>query len=65
MNPLTALIISQPGMAERLLAEHVDDGAGKCAVCSVGARTPDRYRWPCSIRECASAALQECVNDGR
>lgn len=36
MNALVALIRSQRGMAVRLLAVHVDDGSGRCRVCSAG-----------------------------
>jgi hypothetical protein len=49
VNPLVVLIRSQPGMAERLLAEHADDGSGRCRVCSAGALT-GRYRFPCAIQ---------------
>lgn len=48
-DALVALIAAEPGMAERLLAEHADDGTGRCRVCSAGAQT-GRYRHPCAIR---------------
>jgi hypothetical protein len=54
-NPLVVLIRSQPGMADRLLAEHADDGSGRCRVCSSGALT-GRYRWPCAIQRAATDA---------
>ena len=38
-DPLVLLIRSQVGMAERLLAEHVDDGSGRCCLCSGGQLT--------------------------
>lgn len=59
MNPLVALIVSQPGMAERLLAQHTDDGNGRCRVCTSGAQAA-RYPWPCSIH--VAAALADEVN---
>ena len=55
MDPLVGLIRSQPGMAERLLAVHVDDGSGRCRVCSAGAFS-GRYPWPCVIQLCAAEA---------
>ena len=52
VDPLVALIRSQPGMAERLLAEHADDGRGRCRVCSAGGQT-GRFRWPCTLHRSA------------
>lgn len=57
MNPLVALIVSQPGMAERLLAQHADDGKGRCRVCTPGAQAA-HYRWPCSIHGAATRARE-------
>lgn len=61
-NPLVVLIRSQPGMAQRLLSEHVDDGSGRCRVCSTGGQT-GRYRWPCALRRYAEQA-DTVVGDG-
>jgi len=33
ITPLIELIANEPGMAERLLALHVDDNTGHCAGC--------------------------------
>ena len=55
VSPLVVLIRSQPGMAERLLSEHVDDGSGRCRVCSTGGQT-GRYRWPCALHRYAEQA---------
>jgi hypothetical protein len=55
VNPLVALIVSQPGMAGRLIAQHRDDGTGHCTTCQLGAQA-GRYRWPCSIHAAALAA---------
>ena len=55
MNPLVALIVSQPGMADRLLAEHTDDGHGRCRVCTCGGQAV-RQRWPCTIHHSALQA---------
>jgi hypothetical protein len=63
-DPLVVLIRSQPGMAERLLVEHADDGSGRCRVCTAGAQTL-RYRWPCSTQLAAAEAhAQVAVGDG-
>lgn len=55
MNPLVALIVSQPGMGGRLLAQHADDGRGRCRVCTPGAQAAHQ-RWPCSIYGAATEA---------
>jgi hypothetical protein len=55
MTPLVALIVSQPGMAGRLIAQHRDDGTGHCATCQLGAQA-GRCCWPCSISAAAAAA---------
>lgn len=57
MNPLGALIVSQPGMADRLLAEHADDGHVCCRVCTCGGQAA-RQRWPCTIHSCATQAVR-------
>ena len=54
-KPLLEFLLREE-RAARLLAEHVDDGHGRCAVCSVGGQTL-RMRWPCSIATTAARAL--------
>jgi len=56
-NQLVALIRSEEGMAERLLAEHADDGSGRCRTCSGGGQT-GHYRWPCTLHRCAALACE-------
>jgi hypothetical protein len=51
-----AELARQPGAPARLLELHVDDGTGRCRVCSAGAQT-GRYRHPCAIRVLAAEAL--------
>lgn len=65
MNPLVALIVSQPGMSARLLAAHGDDGRGRCRVCSDGAQA-GRHRWPCTIHRHATEAgeVERCQTRG-
>ena len=55
MSPLVQMILSQPGMAERLIAEHADDGRGRCRGCPVGGQR-GRHSWPCTIWQAAEEA---------
>lgn len=57
---LVMFISSQPGMVDKLLAAHADDGTGRCRSCSAGGQT-GRYRWPCTIHRCAEHALATAV----
>lgn len=47
-TPIVEFIAGEPGMAERLLAAHVDDDTGHCRVCSAGPQA-GRKVWPCPI----------------
>jgi hypothetical protein len=40
--------LARDGRAERLAAEHVDDGTGHCRSCSAGPQA-GRQTWPCSL----------------
>jgi hypothetical protein len=51
-----AELARQPGAPDRLLDLHIDDGSGRCRICSSGAQT-GRYRHPCAIRVLATEAL--------
>ena len=55
MDPLVQMILSQTGMAERLIAEHCDDGRGHCRACAVGGQR-GQHSWPCTIRQAADEA---------
>jgi hypothetical protein len=56
---VVAFIADQPGGANRLLARHIPDDAGRCRGCTVpGTGTPDAT-WPCQIHRFASAAADE------
>ena len=48
VSPIVEFIAAETGMAERLLAQHVDDGTGHCRVCSAGPQA-GRKVWPCQI----------------
>lgn len=63
LHPLVVLIRSQPGMAERLLIDHADDGFGRCRTCSDGAQA-GRYRWPCTVHHYASRAREQAEAHG-
>lgn len=54
-HPLVTLILAQPGMAVRLLREHMDDGRGRCVTCRVGGHHGGQ-QWPCSIHHYAAEA---------
>jgi hypothetical protein len=54
-DPLVVLIQAEPGMAQRLLSAHADDGTGRCRTCSTGAQT-GRFQWPCTIHKRAHQA---------
>ena len=41
--------------AARLLTEHVDDGTGRCSVCSQGGQA-GHVRWPCQLATAAQRA---------
>jgi hypothetical protein len=55
MTPLVQMILNQPGMAERLIAEHTDDGSGRCRGCPVGGQR-GLHAWPCTLRLAAEEA---------
>jgi hypothetical protein len=55
-HPIVVFIAAQQGMAARLIAEHADDGTGRCRVCSAGAQG-GHHRWPCQLHHYARAAL--------
>ena len=57
MTPLVELIVSQPGLAQRLLAHHADDGKGRCRLCTLGAQT-GHHRFPCTIHVAATHASE-------
>jgi hypothetical protein len=43
--------------AARLLTEHVDDGTGRCSVCSQGGQA-GHVRWPCQLATAAQRAAE-------
>jgi hypothetical protein len=56
VSPLVQMILGQPGMAARLIAEHADDGSGRCRGCPVGGQR-GRHSFPCTIRQAAEEAV--------
>ena len=55
IGPLVALINGEPGMAERILAVHIDDSTGRCAGCVQHDRPAASH--PCVIRNHALHAI--------
>jgi hypothetical protein len=55
VTPLVEFIVRNPGLAERLIAEHVDDGQGYCRRCALGGQR-GYFRFPCDIRRTADTA---------
>lgn len=59
LDGLAAEIAVSPGLIDRLLAEHADDGTGHCRTCT---RTPGYgsrdVASPCSIRSLAQYAAR-------
>lgn len=67
MCPIVEFIANHPGLASRLLSEHVDDGTGRCRTCSCGGQS-GRQRWPCQIHDLAIRASEverHCEVEGR
>jgi hypothetical protein len=62
VSPLTAFLISQPDVAAKLLAQHVNDGHGRCRVCTVGGQH-GHMPWPCTLYASALHAMQ--IIEGR
>jgi hypothetical protein len=54
-DPIVEFIAAEPGLADRLLALHVDDGTGHCRACPIGGQS-GYLRWPCQIRILAARA---------
>ena len=55
VSPLVQFIVNNPGLADALLAAHVDDGRGHCRTCGLGAQR-GHHRHPCNIRCTAERA---------
>jgi hypothetical protein len=52
---LIAFLAEQPTAVRRLLAQHVNDGAGNCRECAVGGQQ-GHLTWPCTIYSAAAIA---------
>jgi hypothetical protein len=55
-DELAAAIALMPGVAERLLADHIDDGHGRCRRCTLGGQS-GHHRWPCRLYDLARRSL--------
>ena len=56
LGPVVAFL-AVDDRADRLLAEHADDGTGHCRTCPAGPQA-GRTTWPCSIANYAVAARE-------
>ncbi len=54
-HPLVEFIVRNPGLAETLIGEHVDDGQGYCRACALDAQR-GYHSYPCSVRRMAELA---------
>jgi hypothetical protein len=55
---LAAELAKMPELASRLIAEHRDDGRGRCIRCTLAGRGTPGERWPCGPAALALAALE-------
>jgi hypothetical protein len=53
---LVATVAAMPEVAARLLADHVDDGAGRCRGCTRGGCGTPSARFPCTLSALAAQA---------
>ncbi len=51
---LVEFLMDRPESRTKLIAEHRNDGAGKCRGCAAGLRP--RPPWPCLLRMAADTA---------
>jgi hypothetical protein len=57
LDALVAFLVDQPTAIGRLLADHVDDGRGRCRTCTAGGQH-GFLAWPCTIYTAASKAAR-------
>jgi hypothetical protein len=55
---LAAELAKMPELASRLIAEHRDDGRGRCVRCTLAGRGTPGERWPCGPAALAHAAQE-------
>jgi len=55
-DPLQEFLL-RGNRAARLLSEHVNDGTGRCSVCSQGGQA-GHVRWPCQLATAAQRAAE-------
>ena len=53
--PIVEFFVRNPGVARRLLAEHVNDGSGHCHTC-ITREQGARSTWPCRLHYYAARA---------
>jgi hypothetical protein len=55
---LAAQLALMPELASRLIAEHRDDGRGRCIRCTLPGRGTPGERWPCGPAALAMTAQE-------
>jgi hypothetical protein len=56
IDALVMMLANQPGLPQRMLDEHTDDGRGRCRGCRWHDRPQPRF--PCTLRTHAEAAAR-------
>lgn len=59
-----AAFLAHDGRADRLAADHTDDGAGRCRCCTAGPQG-GRVRWPCLLATLAARGRELAARDDR
>lgn len=53
---LAAVLAAMPAVTARLLADHRDDGRGRCTGCTTPGTGTPRAEWPCTLYRLAREA---------
>lgn len=53
-----AALAAMPGVVDRLLGAHRDDGSGRCRACTTPGRGTPSTAWPCGIAAVAGLAAR-------
>lgn len=58
MSNFARELANLPGVAQRLLAEHLPDGRGRCRACTRPGTGIPGTAWPCALQLYAAAAVE-------
>jgi hypothetical protein len=56
-DPLEEFLLHDNRAARLLTGQHIDDGTGRCSVCSQGGQV-GHVRWPCQLASAARSAAE-------